>query len=184
MAKTDTITKLIAQLTALDINRVHVCQSSKRRTAQEAKDLVLFSDLDKADREALHRAICNSANPTGYYYDGTGVAAGIKALEALLVAEQAQVQTKPAPFNIRNLRNLVADGAIFSVEFVKRSDGRLRKMTCRTGVRRRLRGTGAKYDATARNLLPVFDMEAKDYRSIPVDAIRRLTVGGQTFSFQ
>ena len=36
MAKTDTITKLIAQLTALDINRVHVCQSSDQVSQQPA----------------------------------------------------------------------------------------------------------------------------------------------------
>ena len=87
------------------------------------------------------------------------------------------------PFNRANLRNLVSDGGIFSVEFIKRTDGSLRKMICRLGVKKHLHGGKARYSAKAHDLLTVFDMEQKGYRSIPVDAIQRLCVNGQTFCF-
>lgn len=85
--------------------------------------------------------------------------------------------------NLKNLQNLVSDGAIFSVEFVKRSNGELRKMVCRMGVKKHLRGGDKAYDPTKHNLLTVFDMENKGYRSIPVDTVQRLHVNGQVFSF-
>lgn len=92
--------------------------------------------------------------------------------------------TQPTPrLNRANLRNLVSDGMIFSVEFVKRTDGKLRKMVCRLGVRKHLKGGTKAYDPKQHDLLCVFDMENEGYRSIPVDAIRRLSVNGQTFSF-
>ena len=86
-------------------------------------------------------------------------------------------------FNRTNLRNLVADGGIFSVEFIKRSNGQLRKMVCRLGVKKHLKGGTKAYSSKAHNLLTVFDMDNKGYRSIPVDAIQRISVNGQTFSF-
>jgi WYL domain-containing protein len=86
-------------------------------------------------------------------------------------------------FNLSNLSNLVSDGTIFSVEFIKRSNGELRKMVCRLGVKKHLRGGNKAYDSKQYNLLTVFDMEQKGYRSIPVDAIQRLSVNGQTFNF-
>ena len=91
---------------------------------------------------------------------------------------------QPSPrLNRANLRNLVSDGAIFGVEFIKRSDGSLRKMVCRLGVRKHLKGGAKAYDPKKHDLLCVFDMEKESYRSIPVDAVQRLSVNGQTFSF-
>ena len=91
--------------------------------------------------------------------------------------------TASTGFNRQNLQNLVSDGSIFSVEFIKRSTGELRRMTCRTGVKKHLKGGTKGYSAKAHNLLTVFDMEKKGYRSIPVDAVRELSIHGQTFSF-
>lgn len=102
-------------------------------------------------------------------------------------AQDTQETVKPVQaaivFNCRNLQNLVSDGSIFYVEFVKRSTGTLRKMKCRTGVKKHLKGGKKAYNSTAKGLLPVFDMEAKGYRSIPIEAIKRLTVGGQSFNY-
>lgn len=86
-------------------------------------------------------------------------------------------------FNLTNLQNLVSDGSIFSVEFIKRTDGSHRKMACRLGVKKHLKGGQKAYNATDKGLLTVFDMEKKGYRSIPVDAIQRLSVNGQVFNF-
>ena len=86
-------------------------------------------------------------------------------------------------FNLTNLHNLVSDGTIFSVDFIKRGNGKLRKMTCRLGVKKHLKGGSQAYDSKKRNLLTVFDMENKGYRSIPVEAIQRLSVHSQIFNF-
>lgn len=85
-------------------------------------------------------------------------------------------------FTLSNLGKLVSDGKIFHIEFIKRTTGELRKMRCRLGVKKHLKGGNKKYDPTIKQLLTVFDMEAKGYRSIPVEGIRSLTVGGQVFS--
>jgi len=86
-------------------------------------------------------------------------------------------------FNISNLDKLVSDGQIFYIEFIKRTTGELRKMRCRTGVKKHLKGGNKAYDAKAKNLITVFDMENNGYRSIPAEGVRSLTVSGQHFDF-
>ena len=90
--------------------------------------------------------------------------------------------TLPA-FNYQNLSKLVSDGQIFSVEFIKRSTGELRKMTCRMGVKKYLRGGSKPYSAKAKSLLTVYSLDSEGYRSIPVENVQRITVSGQTFTF-
>jgi hypothetical protein len=74
-------------------------------------------------------------------------------------------------------KEMVNDGKIFSVVFTKK-DGTIRKMVARLGVRKHLKGGELKYDAAARNLLPVFDMEKEEYRMINVSTIHEIKVGG------
>jgi len=90
--------------------------------------------------------------------------------------------TIPA-FNLRNLTALVSDGKTFTVEFIKRTTGELRTMNCRLGVKKFLRGGKMAYSPAEKQLLTVFDMKAKSYRTIPVEGIQRVSVGGQTFHF-
>ena len=176
MATEHSITPLISTLTTLAAT-VCCSESDKRRASAAAINCIRKSPLDTEDKNQVISTILRAANPTGWHWDFHGIRAGIEVLEGIRELEPT------VPFNVRNLHNLVADGAIFSVEFVKRSDGTVRKMVCRTGVGKYLHGGKAAYEAKSRNLLTVFDMEAKGYRSVPVDAIKRLSVGGQTFSF-
>ncbi|SFL24154.1 hypothetical protein SAMN05216302_104620 [Nitrosomonas aestuarii] len=99
------------------------------------------------------------------------------------MAEVTLPQFNLSNFNLFNLQNLVSVGAIFSVEFIKRSNGELRKIVCRLGVKKLLCGGEKAYDSKQHNLLTVFDMENGGYRSIPVEAIQRLSVNGQTIGF-
>lgn len=73
------------------------------------------------------------------------------------------------------------NGAFFSVSFVK-VDGTLRDMTCRLGVKKGLTGKGMAYDPSENGLLPVFDVNKKDYRMIRLDTIQRVSVDGKTFA--
>lgn len=68
----------------------------------------------------------------------------------------------------------INSGRIFSVEFVKK-DGTLRKMTCRIGVKKYLKGGGLKFDPKAYSLLPVFDMHKEAYRMINLKTIRKVS---------
>jgi hypothetical protein len=137
-----------------------------------ARCSIWHSNLPEEQCTSLYEAVKASK--------GNGIDAAIALLKQYMAEQTAQ------PFNLANLANLgnlVSDGAIFSVEFIKRSNGELRKMVCRMGVKKHLKGGKKAYSTKARNLLTVFDMQAKGYRSIPVDAIQRLSMNGQTFNF-
>jgi len=64
-------------------------------------------------------------------------------------------------------------GRIFSATFIKK-DGTIRKINCRLGVVKALRGGALKYNAEALNNLVVYDLQAKDYRTIPLDKLLTL----------
>ena len=55
-------------------------------------------------------------------------------------------------------------------------------MNCRTGVTKYLKGGSKSFTDAHKQLLTVFDMNAKGYRSIPLEAITSLSVGGQQFT--
>ena len=69
-------------------------------------------------------------------------------------------------------------GRIFGVVFQKRSTGQLRSMTCRLGVKKGVKGTGGVYSPSDKKLLPVFEMPQSQFRSIPIEGVKSLTVNG------
>jgi len=85
---------------------------------------------------------------------------------------------------LSELKNLVANGKIFSVIFTKRTDGTTRRMVCRTGVRKVCSGGGRAYDPESKGLLTVYDFEKKAYRMIPAEGVIELTARKQTIKFQ
>ncbi len=181
---TNQYTELLTALTNLNATSPRNSESQNAITCGKALELVRASGLSLDEQNALYKAISETANPSGWYYQNNGIQAGIEVLEQYeSQAAEESTDAPSQPFNRANLRNLVSDGGIFSVEFIKRTDGSLRKMVCRLGVKKHLKGGQKAYSTKAHNLLTVFDMENKGYRSIPVDAIQRLCVNGQTFSF-
>ncbi len=64
-------------------------------------------------------------------------------------------------------------GRLFTVLFVRRSDGNLRQMNCRTGVKKGVKGTGKPVDPKHR-LITVWDMKAEGFRSIPEEGIKEI----------
>ena len=85
--------------------------------------------------------------------------------------------------NRTHIVNAISDGKIFSVTFIKRTTGLVRKMVCRVGVYNHLSGGEPAYDAGENNLITVFDMQKKAYRSISVESILEMRVHGQTFAW-
>lgn len=71
--------------------------------------------------------------------------------------------------------------SIFTVTFVKK-DGSLRKMNCRKGVKKYLKGSGKP--STTHHIpkyITVFDMVKKGYRTINVTTIQALNIAGQSY---
>jgi len=72
-------------------------------------------------------------------------------------------------------------GRLFSVWFVKRSDGTLRHMTCRTDVAKGTTGGQLAFDPQDRDLLGVYDVHKRAYRFIPLENVLALKVDGKAF---
>ena len=77
---------------------------------------------------------------------------------------------------ISTLKELVGN-KIFAVEFIKK-DGSLRKMVCRLGVKKHLKGGELRYNPEDLNYLTVFDLQSEEYRTINVNTLRSLTFDG------
>ena len=74
--------------------------------------------------------------------------------------------------NIKTLKTELK-GRIFSATFIKK-DGSIRKINCRLGVVKALKGGELRYNAEAANNLVVYDLQAKNYRTIPLDKLLTL----------
>ena len=69
------------------------------------------------------------------------------------------------------------NGKIFSAVFIKKN-GEKRKMVCRQGVAKYVKGIGLKFKPEERDLIGVFDMHKKAYRFINVKTLEQIKVGG------
>ena len=72
------------------------------------------------------------------------------------------------------------NGKIFSAVFRKK-DGTKRKMNCRRGVAKYVKGVGLKFKPEKRDLIGVFDMHKKAYRFINAKTLEQLKVKGITY---
>ena len=72
---------------------------------------------------------------------------------------------------------------IFSVVFLKK-DGSIRKMLCRFGVKKHLKGGKLKFNPLERNLLVVFDMQKEAYRMINLETIMNINMKGVEYNVQ
>jgi hypothetical protein len=62
-------------------------------------------------------------------------------------------------------------GRIFRCWFVKRKDGAIRSILCRTGVHKNLKNKGLAYNPSEKNLVLVYDLSFHNYRFIPMENI-------------
>lgn len=74
----------------------------------------------------------------------------------------------------------IVGSRFFRVEFVKRTDGSIRVMNAKLGVKKHLSGEGAKYSFEEKGLLSVWDAVARSYRCVPLDGIIELRCGKHT----
>jgi hypothetical protein len=83
---------------------------------------------------------------------------------------------------ISTLKELVGN-KIFAVEFIKK-DGSLRKMVCRLGVKKHLKGGELKYSPEDFNYLTVFDLQSEEYRTINVNTLKTITFEGVKYEVE
>ena len=69
------------------------------------------------------------------------------------------------------------NGQIFSAVFRKK-DGTKRKMVCRQGVSKYVKGVGLKFKPEERDLIGVFDMHKVAYRFINAKTLEQIKVKG------
>jgi hypothetical protein len=83
----------------------------------------------------------------------------------------------------RNIyRRLMATGGrMFSLVFIKRSDGGERMITARVGARVGQKKKGLRYCPRDKRLIVVFDMEMLWYRSVPIDGIEAVVIEGRSY---
>jgi len=75
------------------------------------------------------------------------------------------------------------NGKIFSAVFIKK-DGEKRKMVCRQGVYKYVKGVGLKFKPEERDLIGVFDMHKKAYRFINVKTLEQIKVKGIQYTIK
>ena len=75
-------------------------------------------------------------------------------------------------------------GKIYSVVFEKRTTGLDRKMVCRGGVSSHTNGGVLGYNPQTHNLLNVFDMQSKGYRSINLLGLKKLKASGVVYAIR
>lgn len=70
-------------------------------------------------------------------------------------------------------------GRIFSIKFLKRGTTELREMTCRTDVKKYVKGEGRAYNPAEHLLVYVYDMLKKGYRCFPIDGLKEIKIDGE-----
>lgn len=75
---------------------------------------------------------------------------------------------------IQEIRNRAED-TFFSVHFIKKN-GELRKMVCRLGVKKGVKGVGMSYNPTEKGLLCVYDVAKRAFRMINIRTIQFLQI--------
>jgi hypothetical protein len=82
---------------------------------------------------------------------------------------------------VEKLLKETANKRIFSVTFIKRTTGEIRKMNAMRGVHKGVKGVGLNYDAPEKNLLTVYDMKKKGFRSINLDSVLEFKANKQKY---
>jgi hypothetical protein len=77
--------------------------------------------------------------------------------------------------NTTQVRKIVGN-KIFSATFTKK-DGTERKMLCKLGVKKHLKGGVKKYDTESLNYLTVYSLDSRGYRTINLNTLKSIKCG-------
>jgi hypothetical protein len=89
--------------------------------------------------------------------------------------------------NLETIKNFVGNGKMFTVTFIKK-DLTTRKMNCRLGVTKHLKGGTLKYNPSEKNLICVYEISKNPkkagYKMINVSTLIDLKANKQTIVFE
>lgn len=74
-------------------------------------------------------------------------------------------------------------GHFFTAVFIKKTNGELREMTCRFGVKKHVNGKGLKFDPVSKGYFPVWDSVKKDYRMLNLNTLLFINYAGKSYQF-
>lgn len=94
-----------------------------------------------------------------------------------LDGRKAWMRKHPLSLSMNEARNLIygTKGKLFKVIFRKKN-GQFRRMICRLGVKKYLRGGQLRFEPETKNLIVVFDFEKQGYRMINLATLMYLTI--------
>lgn len=92
-------------------------------------------------------------------------------------------QELPAPIE-EAVRTFIAEtrGKFFHIHFIKVDDS-LRQMTCRTGVKVGIKGTGTNH-AKEHGYITVYDVRRRNYRNINPGTVKEIRFDGKRLIFK
>ena len=73
-----------------------------------------------------------------------------------------------------------SEGRIFTARNIKK-DGTERAMNCRLHVSKGVKGIGLKYNPEERNMLTVFDMKRKEFRTLNIETLYQLNISHEHY---
>lgn len=83
-----------------------------------------------------------------------------------------------------------AGGKIFTITFIKRTNGETRMMNCRRGVRKGVKGVGLKFKPEEKKLLVVYDMQKIEtegergaFRMVNLETLIELKLDGKIWKW-
>lgn len=76
---------------------------------------------------------------------------------------------------------LNTEGKIFTATFLKK-DGSERKMNCRLEVTKGVKGVGLKYNPAKKELISVYDVQSRGFRTINLRTLISLKISGRTYT--
>lgn len=86
-------------------------------------------------------------------------------------------------YTAQELSDILSDGRIFSITFIKRTTGELRLMHARRGVKAHLKGGTLPYDPIEKGLVTVYDLDKEAYRTIPAENVTEIRHHGKKETF-
>jgi hypothetical protein len=160
----------------------NICNSRKRRKGAKNRFVYVYCNISYNRKKPWFVRLCRNKKIVFYIYLRSEIVA---ALVADAFREKHYEYPGYLNFPVKVKRENLLDylkrdkGKFFCVYFSRRSDGKLRKMICRTGIPGKQGGPGLPFDPKKKNLLSVYDIKKKKHRFIPLENVLCLSIKKQ-----
>lgn len=167
-----------------DANRIRTAAETARRYAETADYCAERRERHAAAQARVKRARAAvdlvSESRTAFIAGDRDAELTMQEAFDLLDAEPSEElpAEQPAEFTRESVAAIALNG-FFGVTFTKK-DGSTRRMVCRLGVTKHLRGGVKSFSDADHNILTVWSVADRGYRSIRLDTLAEVRAGGVT----